>query len=276
VNNVYSANKCNKTSIVPTNTATTTNNLRVHISPVGFDPANRVAGPLLQLRADKVYLVSKSKDDLASSRKAEVMRILKEHHHIEVHDIHVDIFDLFCCLEKFREIFEKEKENHVHVNVSTGSKILSIAGMLACMLWKGIPYYAKLDYDSEPGKDGQSGKVDLMDTRQVKETEFLPVYQINMPSEQSLRVLAIIAARPGEKISKKELIEELQELKIIPSFQPAQPRNAPHSRLRAILDPLETHWQFVKVEARGRRSEVSLTQQGKSALRIFGAGSAYE
>jgi len=27
-----------------------------------------------------------------------------------------------------------------------------------------------------------------------------------------------------------------------------------------------------RVEARGRRSEVSLTQQGKSALRIFGAG----
>ena len=72
---------------------------------------------------------------------------------------------------------------------------------------------------------------------------------------------------------QKEMIEELQELKIIPSFQQAsQPRNAPHSRLRAILDPLETHWQFVKVEARGRRSEISLTQQGKSALRIFGSG----
>lgn len=31
-------------------------------------------------------------------------------------------------------------------------------------------------------------------------------------------------------------------------------------------------WQFVKVESKGRRSEVSLTQQGKSALRIFGSG----
>ena len=94
-----------------------------------------------------------------------------------------------------------------------------------------------------------------------------------MPSEQSLKVLGIIACRSGERISKKELIEELQELKIIPVFQEAsQARNAPHSRLRAILDPLETHWQFVKVEARGRRSEVSLTQQGRSALRIFGSG----
>lgn len=213
-----------------------------------------------------MYLVSKSKDDPASAKMTEVKRILKAHPHIEIHEVYVNIFDLFCCLEKLREIFQNEKGNHIHVNVSTGSKIISIAGMLACMLWGGAPYYAKLDYED--------GKITAkhIEARQVKETEFLPIYQINMPSEQSLKVLAIIAGRPEERISKKELIAELQELKIIPSFQASQPRNAPHSRLRAILDPLEKHWQFVKVEARGRRSEVSLTQQGKSAIRIFGSG----
>lgn len=133
---------------------------------------------------------------------AEVKRILEAHPYIEVHEVHVDIFDLFCCLEKFREIFQKENGNHIHVNVSTGSKILSIAGMLACMLWRGAPYYAKLDYE------GISSRMTtpLIDVRKVKETEFLPVYQINMPSEQSLKVLGIIASRPGERISKKELI----------------------------------------------------------------------
>jgi predicted transcriptional regulator len=44
------------------------------------------------------------------------------------------------------------------------------------------------------------------------------------------------------------------------------------SRLRAILDPLEKHWQFIEVRSRGRKSEVSLTEQGKTALRIFGSG----
>lgn len=83
--------------------------------------------------------------------------------------------------------------------------------------------------------------------------------------------MSIIKANKG-KISKKELIEELQGLKIIPLYPPSQPRSSPHSRLRAILDPLEKHWQFVEVKSRGRRSEVSLTEQGKSALRIFGSG----
>lgn len=39
-----------------------------------------------------------------------------------------------------------------------------------------------------------------------------------------------------------------------------------------ILDPLEKQWHFVKVNAKGRRSEVSLTDQGRSALRIFRSG----
>jgi hypothetical protein len=42
-------------------------------------------------------------------------------------------------------------------------------------------------------------------------------------------------------MSKKELIEELRDLKIIPVYPRSQSRSAPHSRLRAILDPLEKH-----------------------------------
>lgn len=185
----------------------------------------------------------------------------------QVRGVYVNIWDLFCCLEKFREIFDSEKGNHVHVNVSTGSKIVSIAGMIACMLWKGTPYYAKLDYDDSGGPSVAT------DIRKVKGTEFLPVCQINMPSQESLAVLCIIDSKAGNRISKKELIEELQAMGIIPVYPPSQPRSAPHSRLRAILSPLETHWQFIETRSRGRKSEVSLTVQGKSALRIFGKGS---
>jgi hypothetical protein len=38
------------------------------------------------------------------------------------------------------------------------------------------------------------------------------------------------------------------------------------------MDPLETHWHFVEVKSRGMRSEVTLTEQSKNALRIFGSG----
>jgi predicted transcriptional regulator len=79
-------------------------------------------------------------------------------------------------------------------------------------------------------------------------------------------VLSIIDTKNDGRISKKELIEELQKLGLIPMYPVPQPRNAPHNRLRAILEPLETHWQFIQIKSRGRRSEVSLTEQGKTVI----------
>jgi hypothetical protein len=43
--------------------------------------------------------------------------------------------------------------------------------------------------------------------------------------------------------------------------------------LGAIIVPLESEWGFVEVRAKGRCSEVTLTDQGKSAFRIFGDAS---
>ena len=69
------------------------------------------------------------------------------------------------------------------------------------------------------------------------------------------------------------LIEELQTIRMIPVYQPSQPRSAPHCPLQANLDPLETHWQFIETKARRRRkSEVTLTEQGERAPSIFGNG----
>ncbi len=243
-----------------------TSNLRIHVAPVGFDPVQRVAAPLIEQRADKAYLVSRSKQDPATEIVDKVEAALAKHPSIEIKRVYANIWDLFSCLEKYRDIFGSERRHHIYVNVSTGSKILSMAGMLACMLWGGTPYYAKLDYE-------EGGPTAGTDKRKVTGIDFLPVYQINMPSPESLQVLGFLD-KAGGKMSKKELIEELQspEVKMIPVYLPSQPRSAPHSRLRAILDPMESHWHFVEVRTRGRRSNVLLTEQGKNALRIFGSG----
>jgi hypothetical protein len=236
----------------------------VHIAPVGFDPVERVTVPLIEYRADKVYLISKSADDHASERRRQILRVLARHPHIEVQEVYLNIWDLFSAVEEYRKIFLAEMGNHININVSTGSKIISIAGMISCMLWNGTPYYTKLNYED-------SGASVMSEKRKVKATDFLPVYQITMPPPELLKVLYIVD-RNGGSVSKKGLIEELQNLRMIPTYLPSQPRSAPHSRLRALLDPLEHHWGFVEVKSRGRRSDVSLTEQGKSALKIFGAG----
>lgn len=64
-------------------------------------------------------------------------------------------------------------------------EIISIAGMIACMLWKGTPYYEKLNYE-----DG--GPSVSTERRKVMQREFLPLYRINMPTPELLQVLSII------------------------------------------------------------------------------------
>jgi CRISPR/Cas system-associated protein Csm6 len=51
-------------------------------------------------------------------------------------------------LSFLKEEEEQQGKNvHIYINVSTGSKVSSIAGTLACMIWKGTPYYAHIDYN---------------------------------------------------------------------------------------------------------------------------------
>jgi hypothetical protein len=46
------------------------------------------------------------------------------------------------------------------------------------------------------------------------------VYRINKSTPELLQVLSIIKEKNKGKISKKELIEELRDLKIIPVYPP--------------------------------------------------------
>ncbi len=236
--------------------------LRVHIAPIGFDEPERVTKPLLDYKADKVFLISHLYDHPDAVQRLRSVRaaLKKDLSSCNVQLKTTDIWDLFSCLQTYREIFLSETDNHVMVNVSTGSKIIAIAGMLSCMLWNGRPYYAKLNYSQQ--KEGKP--------TEVLGVQDLPVYTIQRPSPESLRVISVISKNKGV-ITKKKLIERLQsdEFGLIPDYGKDASPTAPHSKLRAILNPLE-EWSLIRVKSRGRRSEIVLTIQGEQALKIFG------
>ena len=97
--------------------------------------------------ADKVYLIKyKSNDDAANFYDQIESELAQQHKHIETVDILLDTWDLYECIEKFRRIMLQEEGNHIYFNVSTGTKITAIAGMLSCMLWNAQPYYEHISY----------------------------------------------------------------------------------------------------------------------------------
>lgn len=238
-------------------------NLRVHIAPVGFE-FKRVTEPLVRRQADKVYLVAYGQDDKAQRYMAMIKKELKENYsHIIVKEVYIDIWDLYECIQKFKDIIADEAGNHIYINVSTGTKITAIAGMLSCMLYKAEPYYAKVYFPDQPQT--------TIPSEQVDDPETLPVYDINKPDPTFVVVLDLLE-KSGGKMRKSKIIEKLEEKGIIRQKDETKvdfTKTAKHSQLRAILDPMEYDWNYITVDAKGRRSEVSITEQGRNARKIF-------
>src|SRR5438445_6276895 len=119
---------------------------------------------------------------------------------VEVQEVFVDLWSLMSCMKQFREIVFQEKGNKIYFNLSTGSKIACIAGMLTCMIHKQEPYYAKGEYVKPPEKIG--------------DVVSLPAYEIITPGDDQLTILKIVKSH-NNKMRKKELIDELKINNII-------------------------------------------------------------
>ena len=245
-------------------------NLRIHIAPVGFE-FRRVTEPLIRMQADKVYLITYEEADAATKFFSQIKKELSQNYkHILVKEVFLNIWNLYECIEKFREIILNERGNHVYINVSTGTKITAMAGMLSCMLWSAYPYYAPVSYPIKQTK--------ALPTEHVQDSDILPVYDIKKPTSKFMTILSLLQSHGGV-MRKSKIIDELEELKILRKIDESGKdltSPAKHSQLRALLDPMQSDWNHVTVEASGRRSEVSITEQGKTALRIFGRESVKE
>ncbi|MDE0090482.1 MAG: DUF6293 family protein, partial [Thaumarchaeota archaeon] len=171
------------------------------------------------------------------------------------------------CIEEFRDIILKEKENRIYVNVSTGSKITAIAGMLSCMLWSRAarPYFVHVSYKNRQVIQESEDVLRIDDE--------LPTYEIKRPRKEIMSVLELLKGATDGTMQKKNIIQELEDRKIIePTGKEDEKMTDPakHSRLRTLLKPMESEFEYVSIKSAGSRSTVSITDQGKRALRIFG------
>jgi len=250
--------------------------LRVHIATVGFQ-VRRITEPLIREKADKVYLITRSHEDKAAAYLEKVIKILRKERYLQIEIRTSDIWNLFDCLQTYKNIIQEEEENggkntHIYINVSTGSKVSSVAGTMACMIWKGTPYYAHIEYNDK--KDPSDGLPD----EDITAIDEIPVYSINKPKPESLAVLKIldntkeggIGRNKPKVIKKSRLIKELEEIGLIDKNASI---GAKHSRLKGLLNSISVAGSdnpLLEVEYKGKQSNVILTTQGESTLKIFG------
>ena len=242
---------------------------------MGFE-VERVTQPILAERADRVYLLTRSGDDAAAPFVDEVVRRLRAAPFpIDLQVQRTEIWNVFAALEILRRIFEAERRVDrrapnvvpIRVNVSTGTKITAIAGTLACMLWRGEPYYVQV---AKAWYSGLQPKIRPVNDV-VRAVEPVSVYELRAPSPELVEVLEALARRGGT-LRKRDLIRELGLDRPTPGDVGGRPPSpqAQHSRLRTRLLPLETRWGFVASDPGGARGRVRLTDQGRLALLMFG------
>jgi hypothetical protein len=234
---------------------------RVHIAPLGFE-IDRIVIPLKQTKADKLWIISQ--DNSTKDKSAPYLEKIKKECKkmgVEVKVAYSDRLSLFKAIKSIKDIISQEKGNYIYVNVASGSKIQSIACMMACMVLKECdnlqPFYAAFE-----GKQQSFG---------IKDTIPLPIYEIQTPKPKLLAALKIVSDQPNQKITKKEMAQLAEEQKIITVN--AEDENHSQARFASldknIIAPLEKEWKFIEVEKIGRNRWIKITQEGKDAAEFL-------
>jgi len=242
--------------------------LRVHIVPIGYDSYTRVTDSLIKKNAEKVYFIRHKENNRGHEKFYEKVKkeLASKAKRIAIREVKLDIWNYYDCVAAFREIITKEKKNgnHIYINVSTGTKITAMAGMLAAMAWKIEPYYVRLTHPSLK-------KIETIPKAVVEDPEELQAYDMEKPKPVYMDILDHLSKHKGV-MRKKPLVEYLKDKKIIKPVDDSEEfsENAKLSQLRVLLDPMKDKWNFVTIEHSGRRSEVMITENGRKALRIFG------
>jgi hypothetical protein len=245
--------------------------LRVHIAPVGFE-VDRIVMPAQKMRADRVWLLNhyKPEEDKGNPFIPQVEKKLKDSN-IECKKAQANRTDLFDILRAFHEIILEEKSNSIFVNVSVGSKIQAIASMMACMMFKDIvaikPYYVvPKKYSIIPQQRQQ--------TEGMKEIIALPDYKIEIPSKKLIKCLELINDYDRGKVSKKKLKDIAIQNKLIHESREDASGDEYSEQAgfmalnKTLIEPLRS-WGFITVEKIGSHHVVSLTSEGRDALRFL-------
>lgn len=244
---------------------------RVHIAPLGFEYA-RLKEPIVRWKADVVVPVAYSESDHEIPFVRALVAELEENERIEVDRRSCDIFDLYDTLGTISKAITDYADEDVFVNLSAGSKITAIAGMIACMATGARPIYARPSYGPEAHRIPDEPLHD-----EVSDVFELPRYPIERPSDVHVATLSYIDRETTEDakgryrgVTKKGLIEFAVDREFPFVVESEATTQKGYYRLldRHIVTPLREK-EYLDVEKIGRKKYVTLSADGENALRAF-------
>jgi hypothetical protein len=254
---------------------------RVHIVPIrrGRD---RVVTSLTSAGADRAYLLPDERGEGVPTDLVETLRDAG----VDVECRPVDHADVYAVLGLVTTIAARHEsdDDHVYVDVSTGSRLAAIGAALGCMdaATEAVPYHA--------GPDPRSGD-DADDHRRIDP------YPIDSPTRSQAAVLAVVAVEttPHSKPVKRTIIDRVVGLhlsldrpldvgrRIVESADAVDPtaddagfddlssseKKAAYRTLDAAALGRLVDDGHLRVVPAGRRDQLAVTERGENTLLAF-------
>ena len=238
---------------------------RTQIVPLGYE-YNRVLEPIYRFKADKVILLRQLKDkDFEADFQRELVQKLEDNDRIELEIRECDLFDINNAIEAFVNAIASCESDEVLVNLSTGSKITAIAGMIACQSTAAKPFYVSPEFHND---DGEREAPEAPQVESIGEISEIPVFRLQGPKPDQIAILQYLRTNDGA--TKKELIEHArdQELGFIANSKSKSEEGLYQLLDTNIITPLVEE-NYIDVVKEGRQKRVYLEDHGKEALVTF-------
>jgi len=248
----------------------------------------RITKPIIDNPPNKLYLFTafikrtQQKDINMHFYERNIKTLKKEIPLLKTITKEIDYTDYIEIIQELSKIIKYEREENpnckIFINVSTGSKMASIASTEASRLWDCQIYYVHSS-EYKPNGEGPRHKGEFF--------IFEPItFPIEKPKEIYIRILKLIDNLISEKyqdkiydkkkekfIYLKNLIYKLEAEKYIELVskheEPRSFKSALYMKSRNFLEPLVKELKYIKISDEKRNKKVFLTSIGIEILKIF-------
>jgi len=241
---------------------------RVHLAPLGWE-VSRIVDPAETLKADKLVLLAPEDEACVADFGGDLVEELAANDRPDLETRLADMHDLNRLLQVITVTIKDHETDDVYINVSTGTKLAAIAGMMAAQTTDATPFYVQPHSEEGDRIELQVPEEPLFPA--AGEVSELPVFQRWEPSEEQYRLMDYLGGRDG--VTKKEVIHYAESARL--PFVENTEAKSDEARYRLldshIVEPL-TERGYITVEKRGRKREIHLEERGRKALAAFPEG----